>query len=42
MFPLQMIMYHLIELESTRKFNYRNDLLIKNNDNYLDNVGPRI
>jgi hypothetical protein len=29
MFSLQMIMSPLIELEPTRKFNYRNDLLIR-------------
>jgi hypothetical protein len=29
MFPLQMIMYLLIELEPTRTLNYRNDLLIR-------------
>jgi hypothetical protein len=35
MFPLKMIMYPLIELEPTRKFNYRNDLLIrKRRQNY--------
>jgi hypothetical protein len=29
MFLLQIIIYHLIELEPTRKFNYRNGLLIR-------------
>jgi hypothetical protein len=29
MFLLQMIMYPLIELETMKKFNYRNDLLIR-------------
>jgi hypothetical protein len=29
MFPLQIIMYPLIELEPMKKFNYRNDLLIR-------------
>jgi hypothetical protein len=29
MFPLHMIVYPLIELELIRKFNYRNNLLIR-------------
>jgi hypothetical protein len=39
MFPLQMIIYLLIELEPTGKFNYKSDLFIyqKSNDKFWTN-----